>query len=424
MHKILILLFLVLSTAVYSQEKNSFFDSTDLIEFTIEFDISKLRKNKDQYSVDETTIDGKITLADGSEIKTSVTPRGQGSLSTNTNTPIKLQFKKEDRKGTIFKEFSKVKIFTAAKGNTRKDGELSSEDKSTISNYLLYDLASRLSPFAYKARLVKINYVDKSGKIPPYSAYSFFLEPNKNVAKRVSKEYKPKGIKVEYVDYYDKEISNSKAVKVCHLPEEIKTQVKDNLVPVIAKRLIAFEFLIGNYDFALPGFQSYMFKDKDHRKTKNSNVFKMTKKDNPSYIKYMPLAYDFDLALSMINCETSSEKAWDYRLSNNTTCTSQVEHLKDQQAVKYAEQYIDHVQKNPVVVKSNPGLNRAQNFKRIYESYVYKEIVRKYSKPFFDESKKWLNDNKEIFEMISDNKRSRKMEIEIWLEKQERIVNQ
>ena len=85
-------------------------------------------------------------------------------------------------------EFDKIKLV----GNCRAGDTY---DQYLIQEYYIYKMYNILSPFSFKVRLLKVEYIDTSGKKKPRDNYAFLIEPVAQMAKRLnSKEYDRKGV--------------------------------------------------------------------------------------------------------------------------------------------------------------------------------------------------------------------------------------
>ena len=250
--------------AQVAPQKVILFDSDDTINMTLEFDISYFREHREELR--DKGVNGSITLENGNVIPVEILSRGQGSME-NTNPPYKLKFKQENSQNTIFQNIKKIKSFP------NPEGDSEAGEKYVMSNYLIYRLLEIYYPYHFKTRMVEINYKDTAKKIEPFTSRTFLLEPNKVTAKRYDM------INVNFEN--DPDADDGPA---CNASE-----ATGNVENEILEKMTAFQFLIGNADHAIPGYQSEMFQG---IASSEKNMKMLKGKDG----KYYPIAYDFDLS--------------------------------------------------------------------------------------------------------------------------------
>ena len=67
--------------------------------------------------------------------------------------------------------------------------------------YYVYKMYNLLTPFSYRVRLLRVEYIDTSGKKKPRDNYAFIIEPTDQMALRLNaKEFDRKGISNHSVD--------------------------------------------------------------------------------------------------------------------------------------------------------------------------------------------------------------------------------
>jgi hypothetical protein len=218
------------------------FNYDDIMEVTITSDFRNLIKKKyeDIYqpAVLETVMFDTVLL--NREIK--IRPRGEFRRKNCYFPPFKMNFPKKQAVFSQFGEFDKVKFV----GNC-KSGDL--YDVYVLLEYYTYKMYNLLSPYSYRVRLLKVKYIDTSGKKKPRDNYAFVIESTDQLAKRLG------GINIER-----KGISNK--------------MVDRNTSTVMG----LFQLMVGNTDYAIPVLH-------------NIKLFKLVD------IKYpMPIVvpYDFD----------------------------------------------------------------------------------------------------------------------------------
>jgi hypothetical protein len=170
--------------------------------------------------------------------------------------PLKVDFPKGARGGTIFADQGDLKLVT----HCRRNEEF---EQYILREYLVYQMYNILTPVSLRARLVRTTYVDTSPKGDSTTRYSFFIENEKKAAER-----------------------NGADVL------EIKGAMWNNVDPALGTLVSAFEYLIGGTDYSLVALHNMvLFQHKE------SGVV-------------LPMAYDFDWS-GLVNTRYSFP---DYRL--------------------------------------------------------------------------------------------------------------
>tara|TARA_Y100000768_G_C23988951_1_gene690823 strand:+ start:2797 stop:3843 length:1047 start_codon:yes stop_codon:yes gene_type:complete len=244
------------------------FENNEVIELGLEYDIARLQAEKEDLR--ENGLAGIITLHENRvEIPVQVLTRGAGSFDCD-QPQLKIKFSKDFTKKTVFEKLKKVKLFT--KGTCLENKTDDEQDKQILANYLIYKLYEQMTDFSFKTRLLKINYKDRSGEYEDYTQYGFFLEPRRNIEKRLD---------IENID-------------VIELQNTLKEKVPQNIDLSLVSLVNAFEFIIANYDYGISGFFSHIINDGGYPDIyygeKNSKIYQA---ENGQYI---PLIYDFDIS--------------------------------------------------------------------------------------------------------------------------------
>lgn len=170
--------------------------------------------------------------------------------------PIELNLKKVDLGYTDLDSISKLKLVTQC-GYGDGDGA------DVLEEYLVYKLLNAMTDTSFRVRLVRATYIDtgrevKTGekasdkpvKRKPIKQWAFFLEPNEVLARRI----------------------NAVQIKTATLTQK-------NIFPYVMDRLALFNYMVGNYDWSIPG---------QH----NVKVFKCISPTVSPYVIAIP--YDFD----------------------------------------------------------------------------------------------------------------------------------
>ena len=171
----------------------------------------------------ETYVDGTFTFqdADGSEVAFDVGLRTRGRYRRSEDVcpfaPIRLNFRKSQTKDTLFHKQDKVKLVTHCQNNS-KDYE-----QHVIAEYLAYRIFNLITDVSFRARLLRVTYVDTDRNNREHESYAFIIESSKRFSKRIGA---PDGVAARIVAITD-------------------------LVPEYAALAAVFQYFIGNTDYSL-----------------------------------------------------------------------------------------------------------------------------------------------------------------------------
>ena len=173
------LIILCATTFVFAQEEPKvLFQTQDIIPIQISFSNRDLKKNDNDTIYFDAAM--KFQTIDGvwNDINVGVRARGNFRRSTCYFPPIKMKIKKSDAKGTIFKGNKKLKLVIPCLQEKNKNDNILKE----LIGYKLYEI---ISPYHFKTRQVAIDFDEiKRKKIVKHDLNGFFIEDDKNVAKR------------------------------------------------------------------------------------------------------------------------------------------------------------------------------------------------------------------------------------------------
>lgn len=193
------------------------FRDDSLMQITLKFDVSTYirKKPRDSY------LKAEMTLSKNSH--DSVT--GQVRLRTRgkfrnihcTYAPIELNFRKAGFGYPDIDSIKDLKLVTQCSNGAVPEDYIFRE-------YLAYRLFNILTDSSFRVRLVKITYIDNRNEKKADVRYGFFLEPAGILAKRIGSI-------------------------------EVKTSLlsQKNIFPSVMDRLAIFNYMIGNYDWSVPG---------------------------------------------------------------------------------------------------------------------------------------------------------------------------
>jgi hypothetical protein len=94
--------------------------------------------------------------------------------------PIWINIRKANIENENLRDVKKIKLVTHC-GNSK------SNEQYVLKEYLVYKLYNLLSPYSFRVRLVKVNYIDTSKKDKLTSRFGFLIEPEDMMAERLDK---------------------------------------------------------------------------------------------------------------------------------------------------------------------------------------------------------------------------------------------
>lgn len=154
--------------------------------------------------------------------------------------PLFVRASREAREGTILQGNPRVKLVTPCRPNSDEYQQYIYTEYLTNRTYAIID------PIHSRTRLLRVTYVDSTGRAKPFTVPAFFLEVPEEVADEAKLEYTERtGVTWEYI------------------PNEI------------IDRISLFEYWISNTDWSVAGLH---------------NIFMLKMSD----LEYRPVAYDFD----------------------------------------------------------------------------------------------------------------------------------
>ena len=218
------------------------FNNDEIMHVRIISDFRNLNKRRyqDEYqpAILETTLFDTIAVRRELKIKA----RGNYRRKTCSFPPIKLNFPKKQAIFSQIQEFDKIKLVGSCKAGTLYDQYL-------IEEYYVYKMYNLLTPFSYRVRLLRVEYIDTSGKKKPRDNYAFIIEPTDQMALRMNaREFDRKGISNHSVDR--------------------------NISTIMG----LFQLMVGNTDWTIPGMH-------------NIKLLRVADAKHPLPV---PVPYDFD----------------------------------------------------------------------------------------------------------------------------------
>src|SRR5512133_258511 len=219
-----------------------FFDSEDIMEITLAFDIRELLRTRLQ---DDKNYDATLTVvrpgADSLSQDIKIKARGKMRRKYCSFPPLSLKIK-DNKSGQSVFETGNYKMVThcSPAGNF---------ENYILKEYLSYKLYNLVTPYSFKARLVKVNYIDSKRPKASYTEYGFLIENTEQLAKR----------------------TNTDIIENVNIGQ-------NNMDEYQMARVALFNYMIGNTDWSV----------------QSQHNLKVLKVKDPTINKGIPVTYDFD----------------------------------------------------------------------------------------------------------------------------------
>ena len=252
------------------QDNIGLFEKTEILHLSLRFDITQYTRKKPKEEYLDAILTYHINDKDSVNKNIRIKSRGEFRNAFCTFPPIMINLKKTENRREDMKKIEKVKLVTHCK---------SGNEDNLLKEYLIYKLYNVLSDVSFRARLVRIDYINTAKKNKTVTSFGFLIEPINVLAERTNK------IEVESVNLGQKD-----------------------MVPEILDRMAIFNYMVGNADWSIPN---------QH----NCKVLLDAKAQTTSL--GIPVPYDFDYS-GMVNAsyavpnETSSIKTVRERIYTGT----------------------------------------------------------------------------------------------------------
>ena len=195
------------------------FDSDEILQVTLKGNIRDLLNDR----TDKATlfpVELSYKNEDSSDVFIPIMAKTRGHFrrmrGNCTYPPILLQFEKEGaHQQTIFREQQKLKLVMPCRG-----------DQYVVREWLAYRMYNLVTPFSFRARLVKVKLEDERNKRSPEPFYGILLEEESQMAKR----------------------NNGAVVEDKLQPQQIEQEA--------FLKMAVFQYLIGNTDWSVQYLQN------------------------------------------------------------------------------------------------------------------------------------------------------------------------
>lgn len=195
-------------------ENLGLFDSNEILTISLQFDITQYKKKKFKKDYFDAILSYQSSNKESINQEIKVRARGNFRLTYCDLPPLLLNFKMEDSTKGEFSGVNKLKMVTHC---------ITGNNNILLKEYLTYKLYNVITENSFKVRLLKVNYINTSGKGKTLSEFAFVIEPEELLARRL----------------------NSAEVTTTNLTQKI-------IIPEMMDRLAIFNYMIGNTDWSVP----------------------------------------------------------------------------------------------------------------------------------------------------------------------------
>lgn len=172
----------VLARRSTEAHRRPLFATDDIVEITLTADFKAVNKDRSPSSVRTFPATLTVPRADGSvaSIPSQIRTRGHSRrrLQTCSFAPLRLEFDPAQSAGTLVEGHKSLKL-----GTHCRDADLFAE--YVPREYAVYRLYNLLTPYSFRARLVRATYIDAGSMKPVSTRLALFTENDDDVARRV-----------------------------------------------------------------------------------------------------------------------------------------------------------------------------------------------------------------------------------------------
>lgn len=162
------------------------FRADDPLPFTLRADFSKI--NRERKADSSARFPGTLEFEGpgANPIPVRIGTRGHARLDVRTcaKVPLRLEFTKKDVKGTALEGQSQLKLVTHCH-------DYDDYEQYVLTEYLAYRLLGLLTPRSFRARLIRVTYIQAGSDKVPTARYGILIEDNSDVARRLEARVYP-----------------------------------------------------------------------------------------------------------------------------------------------------------------------------------------------------------------------------------------
>ncbi len=190
------------------------FGKDDILDLSLRFDLTHYKRKKPKEEYMKAILTYHISETDSINKEIRLKSRGEFRNGYCDLPPIKLNFSKTDFQKKDLKKIDKLKMVTHCKYG---------HEEYLLKEYLIYKLYNVLTDNSFRARLVRVEYINTFKQTKPIKSFAFFIEPLEILGERI------KAVPIDAVNLNQKHI-----------------------IPEMMDRMAIFFYMIGNTDWSVP----------------------------------------------------------------------------------------------------------------------------------------------------------------------------
>jgi len=202
------------SVADTLHENSGLFDSNELLQISLKFDITQYRRKRSDKDYLDALLTYYTSNKDSTVKEIKVRSRGVYRREYCDFPPLLLNFKMKDSSRGEFYHIDKLKMVTQCKP---------ANEEILLKEYLIYKLYNVLTDYSFNVRLLRVNYINTFKKSKPVREYAFVIEPKDLLGSRI----------------------NSVEVRTANLTQK-------DIKPDMMDRMAIFNYMNGNPDWSVP----------------------------------------------------------------------------------------------------------------------------------------------------------------------------
>lgn len=159
------------------KEGLNLFASDDLLEMTLAFDMKEFLKTKNQLKYHDATLTVKTFAGDSVTEHIELKARGKMRCDYCSFPPIMMKLKEKNSIPGGIQDRGNFKLVTHCNRSPKNEDYV-------LKEYLVYRLLNLVTPYSFKTRLVRIQYVDIHETKKSFTTYGFLIENLDQLAER------------------------------------------------------------------------------------------------------------------------------------------------------------------------------------------------------------------------------------------------
>lgn len=203
---------------VASAAAGTLFETHDILEVQIEAPLTTLMQERSDVEYLDGTFRFRDEVGEFQSLDLKLRARGRYRRQKQTCNfpPVRLNFRKQQVEGSAFEGEDKLKLVTHCQNRRDKF------EQFVLREYLAYRILHTLTDKSFRARLMRITYINTEDSEDRMTKYGFVIEDDESVAKRLGLD----AMEVRSVSYAQLDARHSNLINV-------------------------FQYLIGNTDYSL-----------------------------------------------------------------------------------------------------------------------------------------------------------------------------